>query len=310
MKFLYILIFSFFFIGGIALNSPKVTNNSVEEIVAKEETPIENTLPPVPTLKKGTILPEYSAQSVLAIDEASGSILFQKNPDAELPPASTTKIITALTALDYYRDGTILTVNGISTVGQKMNLIEGEKIDIKDLLTGLLVYSANDAAEVIAQNYCSRSSIGGETDCGRQTFVDAMNSKARSLGLENTHFTNPSGLDDINHYSSARDLVKVTEYAMKNDFFRETVGKKEAIVKSTDELNVHRLTNINELLGKVPGVLGVKTGWTENANENLVTYIERDGRDVVIVVLGSSDRFGESEDLINWIFDNYSWISE
>ena len=91
--------------------------------------------------------------------------------------------------------------------------------------------------------------------------------------------------------------------------FAKIVGTKNIIVKSTDDKIVHRLTNINELLGVVPGVMGVKTGWTENARENLVTYIERDGHKVFIAILGSSDRFGETKELINWIFENYTWQS-
>lgn len=309
MKFFYLIIFSFFFIVGAALGSQHLNVSETKFLDTKEKAVILEKIPPIPVLRSDTVVPTFTAQSVVVKDETSGMVLFQKNPDLTLPPASTTKIISALTALDYYRDGTVLTVDGVKTVGQKMGLVEGEKMETKDLLQGLLVYSANDAAEVLAQNYCSTTSVEGKVNCGTLAFVDAMNEKAKSIGLKNTHFTNPAGLDDLEHYSSANDLVKATEYAMKNDFFRQTVGTKDIVVTSTDGYIIHELSNINELLWDVPGVLGVKTGWTENAHENLVTYIERDGRKIMMAVLGSEDRFGESENLINWVFDNYTWVS-
>src|SRR5205085_9676867 len=135
------------------------------------------------------------------------------------------------------------------------------------LLYGLLVYSANDAAEVLAMEYPG----------GRDLFIQAMNLKAEELHLTQTHFNNPTGLDDEGHYSTARDMTFLGEVAMRDPFFSLVVGTKEKVVQSEDGKIVHRLKNINELLGVVDGVKGVKTGWTENARENLVTYVERDG---------------------------------
>ena len=134
-----------------------------------------------------------------------------------------------------------------------------------------------------------------------------MNLKAEELGLNNTFFDNPSGLDGEGHVTTARDLVRMSEVAMNRPLFREIVGTKEMIVKSEDKEISHKLVNINELIGKVEGVLGVKTGWTQNARENLVTYIERDDKRVIIVILGSQDRFGETEKLIDWTFNSYEW---
>ncbi len=226
-----------------------------------------------------------------------GKVLFEKNSDAGFLPASTTKILTALIVMDYYSPDTIIEIDNIGVEGQKMGLVKGEEISVENLLYGLLIYSANDAAEVLASNYLG----------GREVFISAMNEKARNLHLENSLFVNPSGLDDYGHISTARDLVRVAKYAMKNQYFAKIVGTKERLATSVNGEIKHRLVNINELIGEVDGVLGVKTGWTENARENLITYIDRDGNEIIIALLGSQDRFGETKELINWIFENYEW---
>jgi len=252
---------------------------------------------PLPALIGKAPFPVVSAQAALAIDLDSGITLYEKDPDKTLLPASTTKIVTALVALDTYPDDAVLVVANPKVEGQKMGLIKGEKIKVGDLLYGLLVYSANDAAEVLAQNYPG----------GRDAFIEAMNAKVRQLHLEHTTFKNPTGLDGNGHLTTAKDLIRVASVAMENPEFAQIVGTKEILVKSQDGKIAHRLTNINELLGKVEGVLGVKTGWTENARENLVTYIVRGNKRVMIALLGSQDRFGETKELIDWIFSNYTW---
>ena len=200
----------------------------------------------------------------------------------------------------------VLTVGDVNVDGQKIGLVAGERISIENLLYGLLVASGNDAAEVIAQNYPD----------GRQAFIDAMNLKAEELGMSTTFFENPAGFDNENHITTASDLVKVAYKAMQIPFFREVVGTKEITIRSENGEIVHRLKNINQLVGEVEGVVGVKTGWTENAQENLVTYIERsengdvdddEKRKIMIVVLGSRDRFGETKTLIDWVYENYAW---
>jgi D-alanyl-D-alanine carboxypeptidase len=252
----------------------------------------------LPVLKDGATFPIISAQSAVAIDLVSGVSLYEKDPNKKLLPASTTKIMTALVALDTYDLDQILKVGKINVVGQKMGLVWGEEIKFIDLLKGLLIFSANDAAEVLALNH----------PAGRDVFIGLMNKKAQDLGLKDTHFENPTGLDgNGGQYSTTRDLVILSKQAIKNPFFKEIVAIKNETVKSVDGKYIHRLININKLLGEVDGVYGVKTGWTENARENLVSYLERDNRKIMIAVLGSSDRFGETKELIKWIFDNYSW---
>jgi len=285
--FLYFCLISFLFIASVALALTKENEEKEEERMA-----ITKSFTPIPVLSD-----EAGARAALAVDLNSGINLYEKDPVRPLLPASTTKIVTALVAMDFYEPQTPLIVGKVNVEGQKMGLMAGEVITVEDLLYGLLVYSANDAAEVLAANFPG----------GRDTFIAAMNLKAKQLHLDDTYFSNPSGLDGNGHVSTARDLIRVAEVAMRNENFKKIVGTKEKEVSSLDGKIKHRLVNINELLGKVDGVLGVKTGWTENARENLVTYLERDGKRIMIALLASQDRFGETEELINWIFNNYHW---
>lgn len=293
MKLLYISLISFIFIATSALalsGQPVLSPINLSSYGQKD-------LSFLPTLTGQTPFPVLSAEAALAVDTDSGVSLYEKNADTPLYPASTTKIITALVAMDYYPPDMELTVPKVNVDGQKMGLVLGEKIKAEDVLNGLLVYSANDAAEALAQNFPG----------GRDLFIAAMNIKARQLSLDHSNFKNPSGLDGNTQVTTARDLVRVSEVAMKNPRFAKIVATKEITVKSEDGKIVHKMVNINKLLGEVPGVMGVKTGWTENARENLVTFIERDGHKVMIAILGSSDRFGETKELIDWIFSNYTW---
>lgn len=253
--------------------------------------------PLLPTLRADSqISPILSAQAVLVMDIDSGVYLFEKTPDTPFLPASTTKMITALVALDTFDLKDVLLVGNPSVVGQKMGLIVGEQITAEALLNGLLIYSANDAAEVFAQNYPG----------GREEFVLAMNQKAYELGLFDSNFTNPAGLDDFDQVTTARDMVIAGIFAMNDPRFAQIVKKEKATVTDITGTIVHNLKSTNELLG-VPGVYGIKTGWTENARENLITYIDREGKRIAIALLGSQDRFGETKTLIDWIYANYSW---
>lgn len=303
-NFLFFIILVFVFISTSALAISKIidfqniNNNSSQEADGVLSYQIESeTFTPLPVLRDISTFPVISSQAALVIDLDSSVILYEKDPDKKLLPASTTKIITALVALDYYTPEQTLVVDGIKINGQKMRLLQGEKIKTIDLLYGLLIGSANDAAEVLADSYPG----------GREGFIEDMNNKVGELGLKNTYFINPSGLDAEGHQSTARDLIRVASYAMENPLFAKIVATETKVVTSTDGRIIHKLKNINELVGTVDGVLGVKTGWTENARENLVTYIERDGKRLMIAVLGSQDRFGETKELINWIFENYEW---
>jgi D-alanyl-D-alanine carboxypeptidase len=296
-NFLFSVMLAFVFVSSSALAISGQIDIPEQKIV-NLSTRSEKFFPPNPVLAAESSFPVISAQGVLAVDLNSGVPLYEKNPDAPLLPASTTKIITALVALDSYQLDQVLTVGrGANVDGQKMGLYVGEQMRVEDLLYGLLVFSANDAAQTLAQNY----------EGGYQAFVDAMNRKALELYMTNSYFDNPVGLDGNSQRSTAKDLIRASEVAMRNPEFAKIVGTKQVVVTDITGKSRYNLRNINELLGVVPGVLGVKTGWTENARENLVTYIERDGHRVMIAVLGSQDRFGETKELIDWIFGNYQW---
>lgn len=294
INLLYLSLLSFVLISTSALSLSDNLNKVISYVYPPKSTKVYSQ---IPILKENVGYPVLSAQSVMAVDLTSGVTLYEKNPNKVLLPASTTKIVTALVALDTYKMDQIIKVGNIKIEGQKMGLVKGEEIKFSDLLSGLLIYSANDAAEVLASNHPE----------GRDIFIALMNKKAKDLGLTNTHFSNPTGLDNGSQYITARDLIVVSKIAMKNTVFAKTVGTKDVLVKSVDGRFSHRLVNINKLLGTVDGVLGVKTGWTEVARENLVTEVEREGKKIMIVVLGSSDRFGETTELIDWIFGNYAW---
>lgn len=290
--FLAMLVFVFVSTSALAISGQSVfpSQRKAEKVVSRQ-------FPPLPVLQDRNSFPILSAQGVLAVDLNSGVSLYDKNSDAQLLPASTTKIVTALTALDYFRPDDILTVPKMGVDGHKMGLVTGSEMRFSDLLDATLVYSANDAAETIAANYPG----------GKAVFVEAMNNKARELFMGNSYFQNPIGLDGSYQTTTARDLVRASEVAMRNPVFAQIVGKSEISMKDVTGKYSYNLRNINQLLGNVPGVLGVKTGWTENARENLVTYVERDNHKIMIAVLGSQDRFGETKELIDWMFTNYKW---
>jgi len=307
--FLYFIIACFVFISTTALALSKQVEDSGQLPKSLITLPYKF-FPFNPVLSADSNFPVISAQGAVAVDLDSGVPLYEKNPDSPLLPASTTKIVTALVALDTYHLDQVLTVPKGSVVdGQKMGLYVGEKMRVEDLLYGLLVYSANDAAMVLAGNYPVSSESGTS---GYDEFIIAMNLKAKELSMTNSYFENPVGLDGVNQTTTARDLVRVSEVAMRNPVFAEIVGTKSITVSDITGKSKYNLKNINKLLGELPGVSGIKTGWTENARENLVTYIERDGQDgvshrIMIAILGSQDRFGETEELIDWIFTNYEW---
>jgi len=296
-NFLFLTMLAFIFIStsALAISKQIETPSQLFNYLTIQPSKV---FPANPILGESTTFPLLSAQGALAVDLDSGVSLYEKNSDKTLLPASTTKIVTALVSLDAYSLDQILTVpKGAGVDGQKMGLYTGEQMKVEDLLYGLLVFSANDAAMTLAVNYPG----------GYDAFISAMNTKAAELSMTNSYFENPVGLDGSRQVTTAKDLVRVSEVAMRNPIFSKIVGTKSITVTDVTGKSKYNLKNLNELLDSVTGVAGIKTGWTENARENLVTYVERDGHKIVIAVLGSQDRFGETKELINWIFANYQW---
>lgn len=259
----------------------------------------------------GTKIPYHSARAVVIQDEDSKTILYSQNPDTQLLPASITKVMTALVALDHWRDlDTVITVkNEDRAIGQTIDLVKGESITLKNILYGLIVHSGNDAALAVAENYCAPSGANGEVgSCGYPAFVRAMNDKAKELHLDHTTFKNPSGVEQYGHVTTARDLAVLASVAMDNPIIADMAQTKLITLTDVTGTIVHRLETTNELLGVIPGMIGLKTGWTTNAGECLVSVVERDGHKIVVVVLGSLDRFGDSAALINWAYAHHDWI--
>lgn len=300
---LIVLGFSFFLFPGqnwyLSLQS-KNQPAEIQEVKAVISSPAD-----YPINFTGQKPPYLTARSVGVVDCDSAVLIHGRNEQTRLLPASTVKIMTALVALDHYQPDDILTVKEANGQGQDMGLMAGEKISAENLLYGLLVASANDAALVLAQHY-----PGGEKE-----FVVAMNEKAKELNLNSSHFANPAGLDSDEEghllpdysYSTALDLARLASRALGNEVLAEIVMTKRITVSDLSGKINHQLYNINELLGELPGMKGVKTGWTEEAGECLVSLIEREGRRIIIVILGSEDRFRETAKLAEWVFENYRW---
>jgi D-alanyl-D-alanine carboxypeptidase (penicillin-binding protein 5/6) len=239
-------------------------------------------------------MPEVTAQAAIVSDVTSGQILAEKNAYQRLAPASTTKIATALVALQRGRLEEQVTVHESALIeGAKMGLSPSQVVTLEELLYGLLLRSGNDAAIAIAQH------IGGSVD----GFLQIMNQEARDLGLTDTHFVNPHGLDAPDHYTSAYDLMMMARQALADPTFTEIVSTQEYSFRG------RRLSNRNELLGNYRGADGVKTGTTSGAGECLVASATREGHQVLVVILGSEDRYGDASTLLDYYFDNYAWYS-
>ena len=244
--------------------------------------------------------PSITASSAIVLDDESKVVLFAKNPKERLPPASLTKIVTALVALDHYNLDDVLVVRRLFSEGSQMGLFEGEKISVRNLLYGLLLSSGNDAGFTLADN------ISG----GIEQFIGYMNKKVARLGLQDTHFTNPIGEDEQEHYSTAWDIAHLVSFAMKNSTFAQIVNTSHKFVSNYNQTQWHELENINILLKENLGVKGVKTGWTEKAGGCFAGFAQRGNRKIIVVVLGSKDKYTRFEDakaLIEWTFATYEW---
>lgn len=252
----------------------------------------------LPPEDQGQPVPIVSASGVIVKDLDSGGDLYVKDPDKRVPIASTTKIMTAVVAIEYFKANDILVVpDNIGNIsGSTMNLKPGEKLTFRSLLYGMLLNSGNDAAFTIAAN----------TSGGVSGFVEKMNQKVKEMGLLNTNFENPAGFDSPSHFSSAFDLAKIAVLLSENPQLSRVVATKETSVASIDKSVIHSLKNLNKLLDE-PGVLGIKTGTTPAAKENLVGLIDKNNHRILTVVLGSNDRFGETEKLMDWVYTNFVW---
>ena len=233
-----------------------------------------------------------SAQHAYVLDAVSGRVLYEKAPNERSLIASTTKIMTALIVCEQCNvlDRMRIPREAVGIEGSSMYLQEGEILTLQELLYGLMLSSGNDAAVALAI-YCGGTVEG---------FAELMNDKARNLGLRNTHFENPNGLDSPGHYSTARDLAVLAAYAMENPIFRKTVSTKQL------HMGQRYLTNHNKLLWRVEGADGVKTGYTKAAGRILVSSAIRNNRRLVAVTIDDPDDWEDHASLLESGFSRYS----
>lgn len=246
------------------------------------------------------------AKAAILVEVSTGRILYEKNSTQKMWPASTTKIMTAILAIENCNLDEIVTVSetAISNIPSgyvTCNLQVGEEIAVKDLLNALMIVSANDAAYVLAEH------VSGSV----VEFADLMNQKSREIGCTGTHFVNPNGIHDERHFSTAYDLYLIASYAMKNEIFRELVTKTEAVLPSTNKYpNADRIMKTTNALitpespNYYRNAIGIKTGHTSQAGNCLVSEASRDGLEFIAVVL-NGDRFPDSIKLFDYAYDNF-----
>lgn len=236
---------------------------------------------------------QISATSALSYDLDSNRYLYAKNITRKLPMASLTKIMTAIVSMEHPLSEDSYVVSQSAIVGNNMmGVSPGETLSLEELLYGLLLPSGNDAAEVLSQNFPG----------GRDNFIAAMNEKAKSLGLVDTHFTNPSGLEgDGDQYATAYDLLIMTHFALNHfPFFATVVKTYEKDIPQTLSHKEFDLFNETNLLTSYPGVEGVKDGYTPEAGLCLVTYLNYRSHHILAVILGSDDRRGEMKEILDY----------
>ena len=252
---------------------------------------------PIP-VRLSDINPEISAESAYIVDRKSFTPVFEKNAHKQMYPASTAKIITALVAYDIYKTDSTIKITNVLEDGQVMGLVNGEVITVENLLYGTLVHSGNDAAYALSQ------------PIGLSAFVEKMNEKAQKLQMKDTYFENPAGLHNPMQVSSAFDLALAGRALLNNSYLSKIVSTKEIEISDINYQYFHRLINVNKLLGEIPGVGGLKTGYTIESGENLVSlYRTSDGHEFIIVVLNSLDRFEDTKSIVNWINANVSYVT-
>lgn len=252
---------------------------------------------PYPIISKN-ISPNISAESAIVMDMNSQIIVYSKNLSFRFSPASTTKLMTALTGFSYFHSTDVLSIKTGYVEPVTVGFQLGQEVRFIDLLYGMLIPSGNDAALAISQNY-----PGGET-----AFVAAMNSNARALHLLNTHYGDPIGLTDDETYTTVLDLARLTRVALENPTIKQIVGTKYATISTIDGTESFPLKSTNVLLGQ-DGVTGVKTGYTEGAGEVLVSSVVRGDHTFIIIVMKSEDRFADTETLIHEVVDRVTFVS-
>jgi serine-type D-Ala-D-Ala carboxypeptidase (penicillin-binding protein 5/6) len=234
------------------------------------------------------------AHSILLKELRTGRVLFEHDADKRLSPASLTKIMSALVILEKGHLDDLVTVSKNAARAPKthLRLKVGEVFRLADLLKAMMMVSANDACLATVEH------VGGD----EEQFVRLMNAKAVALGLARTHFSNGCGFDGPDHYSTAEDLAKLSEVAMRNAVFRDLVREEREIITPVSGYRAYVLHNTNRLLGRIPGVEGVKTGFTSKAGRCLIAKVSQNGSDLLLVILNSNRRWNTAKSLIDYGF--------
>jgi len=246
---------------------------------------------------KNKFNPQISATGAIIMDADSKVVLYSKNKDFRFSSASTTKIMTSLVASEYFKPDDILVVKTGRVEGSTLGLVIDQRMSFKNLMYAMMLPSANDAALTISENY-----PGGEKE-----FVKKMNEKAQLFKLKNTHYGDPIGLADSQDYTTPFDLASLASFAIKNSLIADVVSTKYKVISDASGLNTYAVENLNELLG-IDGVNGVKTGFTEEAGQVLVTSKKVKDRTIIIVVMGSQDRFLDTRRLLDLLRDNLTYL--
>ncbi len=245
----------------------------------------------------GDRFPAVSAKSAILIDADSGTVIGSKDSGVKMSMASTTKIMTALVAIERSDISKKVSVSpcAVGVEGSSIYLYEGERLTLEELLYAMLLESANDAAAAIAIE------VGGSIE----GFAALMNEKAAELGLESTHFTNPHGLDDEEHYTTASELAIIAAEAMRNETFRKIVSTYKKTIPLNETEGVRLLINHNKLLKGYDGAVGIKTGYTKKSGRCLVSAAERDGVRLICVTLSAPDDWQDHKALLDYGFSTY-----
>lgn len=277
---------------GIALFWPHVAS-----LAAISPATLQFTYPPAPKVDTSKSSPFSYAKAYIVVDTATNTVLATKNPHLKIYPASVTKLATVITALNLYPLDEVVTVKNPYNDGKIMDLQVGEKITVRSLVSGLLIYSANDSAFNLADHY----------QAGTTGFVIKMNDMVKNLNLTGTHFVNFDGIHNDEHFSTVYDLAQIARLAIKNQLVRQLADTQNLTVTDVDHTITHTLTTTNELLGVIPEVQGLKTGWTPEAGGSFVCLYYLNGHQIISVVAQSDDRFGDTKKLINWTKSAVTW---
>jgi len=252
---------------------------------------------PLPQLKQAFAPELFTSSAYLVMDLSSFTPILSENARQEMFPASLVKLATAIVSYRSYGLDKVLTVKKVIPDELRMGLLPGEKLTSLNLLYGILVYSANDAAYTLAENYHG----------GVKKFVAQMNKLAKELKMTQTSFTNPIGFDHPAQYSTAFDLTLLSREFLNYELLLNLSSTKAITVSDIAFEHLHYLTNINELLGEIPHLGGLKTGTTEKAGQNLISFYRLNDRPILIVLLKSEDRFNDARVLINYLTENLTY---